>query len=162
MKYPKFLEKINHKLAVISGGLIFIIGALSVAEVFIRNIFRPTSWTLDLSMFSLIWAIFVGAGYTFQEKGHVRVDLLTDKLKPLPKRIVTTAGYVVALGFVATLGYSIYNMMNTALRFNRMTVTMVQIPQAYLIAGMLIGCGLMIITVLAIIADLIGGGDKYM
>lgn len=163
MKFPAGLARLNHFLSVVSGGLLMLIGCLSVLEVFMRSVLnRPTVWTMDISQFSLIWAIFIGAGYAFQEKAHVRVDLFTEVLPPKAKKAAAIFGYAVVLGFVAVLTQSAVTLMRGALRLNRYTISMVQIPQWILITAILLGCGLMMLTLIGILLDLIGNGKKYL
>ena len=163
MKFSSKLAKLNFRLAAVSGGLIMIIGLLSVIEVILRNLFSsPTMWTMDISQFALIWAIFIGAGYAFQEHGHVRVDLFTEKLPPKARKVVAIIAYLLAAAFVTALGYSSVMMFMQAIRFERLTISMVQIPQWTLIISMIGGCVMMLITLAGIIIDLIGNGKKYL
>jgi TRAP-type C4-dicarboxylate transport system permease small subunit len=163
LKFPDILQRINRRLAVLSGALIMIIGFLSVYEVIMRGFFRkPTIWTMDISQFILIWAVFIGSGYTFQELGHVRVDIFTEHMPFKIRKIFAVLGYFFSALFVASLTYSSGRMFVNAVRMNRLTISMVQIPQWILIVSMLFGCAMMLGTLAGIVADLIGGGKKYL
>ena len=81
MKYPAFFRKLNGGLAFFCGCLIFLTGIFSVIEAIMRGLFSsPTIWTLNVSCYLLIWAIFLGSPYAFQTHGHVAVDLLRDAI----------------------------------------------------------------------------------
>jgi TRAP-type C4-dicarboxylate transport system permease small subunit len=117
---------------------------------------------MDISQFVLIWAVFIGSGYSFQEHGHVRVDLFTEHMRPKLRKTCAIFAYTFAALFVAALGYSCFRMLRTTLRLRRLTNSMVQIPQWILIAAMIFGCLMMLITLVCIALDLVGDGKKYL
>jgi TRAP-type C4-dicarboxylate transport system permease small subunit len=42
----------------------------------------PTSWSNDLTEYSLVWATFLAAPWLVRRGGHVRIDLLCEQLPP--------------------------------------------------------------------------------
>jgi C4-dicarboxylate transporter DctQ subunit len=167
MKYPKFLEKINIFTGVVSGTLIIILGLLATMEGTLRGILSsPTSWSLDLSQYILIWTIFLGTSYAFQEKGHVSVDLVKEwvggRWGDMALRVMNIIGYLMALTFILVIGWCSIKSFSAAVEFGKLTLGNFQIPLAYLYAAMVTGSLLMLITVVCIILDLIGGGKKYL
>jgi TRAP-type C4-dicarboxylate transport system permease small subunit len=81
MKYPQSVSRLNRALGIASGGLIFVVGILSVFEIIMRGVFnRPTAWSLDICQYILIWSIFLGTAYSLQENGHVAVDFVREAL----------------------------------------------------------------------------------
>ena len=167
MKYPKFLEKINGFTGVVSGGLIICLGLLATMEGVLRGFFsQPTSWSLDLSQYILIWMIFLGTAYTFQEKGHVSVDLVKEwvgkRWGEKSLRVMTIIGYLMALTFIVVIGWCSIASFTTAIKYGKLTLGNFQIPLAYLYAAMVTGSVFMLVTVLSIILDLLGGGKKYL
>jgi TRAP-type C4-dicarboxylate transport system permease small subunit len=117
---------------------------------------------MDISQFIWICAIFIGSGYAFQELGHVRVDLFTERMPLKVRRACAVLGHFFAALFVVSLSYSSIRMFINAVRMNRLTISMVQIPQWILIVSMLFGCAIMLATLISIIVDLIGGSTKYL
>ena len=74
-------EKINRFFGAVSGIFILIIAIIVTYEIIMRFIFRsPTIWVLEISIYLSIASVFLGAGYTEKEKGHIYVDLLTVRL----------------------------------------------------------------------------------
>ncbi|MCD6230660.1 MAG: TRAP transporter small permease [Dehalococcoidia bacterium] len=67
-------------------------------EVIVRYIFVvPTVWEIELSVYLLIMATFVGGAYAVKHEGHIAVELVTSHL-PLKKQeilVITTS--VIAL-----------------------------------------------------------------
>lgn len=167
MKYPKFLEKINVFTGVVSGGLIICLGLLATMEGVLRGFFsRPTSWSLDLSQYILIWMIFLGTAYAFQEKGHVSVDLVKEwvgeRFGTTALRVMNIIGYLMALTFIIVIGWCSIASFTAAIKYGKLTLGNFQIPIVYLYAAMVTGSVFMLITVVCIILDLISGGKKYL
>lgn len=168
MKYPAFWRKLNEVLAFISGVMIFLIGAFAVLEAILRGVVgMPTKWTLNLSCYMLIWIVFMSSSYAFQTHGHVLVDLfrdLMDKAAPnrVPRKIAAIIGYLVSLAFVGALLYVGWGMVAKALKYQTLTTTTIPIPLAWLQISIVIGCVLMIITLIFILLDIFSGSDEFL
>jgi len=162
LKYPVNLAKANKFLAVTSGVLIFAISIIAVIEVIMRNFVKPTIWTADVSCYLLIWAIFIGSGYAFQEFGHVRVDLFLNLLPRRIRKIVSALSYCVAIFFMSILGWYSYRFFNVCYSMGRRTYAMIPILQWKLVIAMVIGCGIMLITLIFIVLDILSNGEKYV
>ncbi len=162
MQYPKWLNKMNHCLGVISGALIFAIAILSAIEVVARNVFEsPTVFTSDVSYYLLIWAIFLTGGYAFQENAHVRVDLILNMLPDKVRKYVSAFSYAISIFFCSILLIYGWKYMMQCYEMNRLTYAMLPILQWKLVLSIVIGCALMILTLLFIILDVLAGGKKY-
>ena len=167
MRYPQTLARFNKIMGVISGALILIIGLLSVIEIILRGIFsRPTFWSLDVSQYTLIWAIFLGSAYSFQEKGHVAVDFIREALgkrfSVTMWRTLTIIGYFLSVVVIAVFLWNGIEMSRQAIELRRLTIANVQIPIIYLYSAMVVGSVIMLATVCCIILDVLGKGEKYL
>jgi TRAP-type C4-dicarboxylate transport system permease small subunit len=132
-----------------------------------RNIFsRPTSWSLDLSTYLLIWAFFLGTAAAIQEKTHVSVDFVRNaigkKAGKIWVRILAVGGYAFSLVYILVLLGTTSAFMKDAIRLNKMTLAIVQIPIVFLYLAMLIGCILMVVVTISIIIDLLRKNDEYL
>jgi len=161
LRYPVHLEKANKFLAIVSGALIFAISVFAVIEVVMRNFVRPTVWTNDISCYLLIWAIFMGSGYAFQEFGHVRVDLFLNILPRKVRKFVSALSYCVAIFFIVILSIYSYRYLEVCYRMSRRTYAMIPILQWKLVIAMVIGCGIMLVTLIFIVLDILSNGEKY-
>lgn len=168
MKYPAFFRKLNQVLAFCSGFMIFLTGFFAVFEAIMRGIFSsPTIWTLNVSCYLLIWIIFLGSPYAFQTHGHVAVDLLRDvidKIAPSrkPRRAMAVVGYCISLVFIIALLYAGYGLVTKALTYSTMTTSTVPIPVLCLQLAIIVGCILMIITLIFIILDILSGSEEFI
>ncbi len=60
-------------------------------QVFSRYVLNdPSSFTDELSRFTMIWLGMLGACYLFGQKGHLAITLLMDKLSTRNKRVLQT------------------------------------------------------------------------
>ena len=164
--FPR-VRRINHIAAVVSGILIFIISLLCFLETIARNLFsQPTSWTLDISTYLLIWAFFLGSAAAFQEKTHVSVDFFRDMIAGLLGRlwgrILAVAGYLFSLVYISILFVATIYLIKDALDLQKLTLAVIQIPVVYLYLAMLLGSIMMIVVVIFIILDLLHKRDQYL
>ena len=160
------MKKLNNLAGIVSGGLVFVIGIISTYEVIMRGFFdMPSIWSLDVSQYLLIWSLFLGTAYSLQEKGHVAVDFVRDYLKKKSaflSRFMAVLGLLVCILVIAVLLWNGVNMSRQAIAFNKLTASMIQIPVVYLTSAIILGSFLMLVTAICILADLLGGGDKYL
>jgi C4-dicarboxylate transporter, DctQ subunit len=164
--FPR-VRRFNHIAAIISGVLIVIISLLCFLETIARNLFsQPTSWTLDISTYFLIWAFFLGSAAAFQEKTHVSVDFFRDTIARLFGRIwgriLAIAGYLFSLVYILVLLVGTIYLIKDALHLKKLTLAVIQIPVVYLYLAMLLGSVLMIVVVIFIILDLLNKRDQYL
>lgn len=170
MRYPKIWGKINKAIAVAAGCLALLIACFSVYEAIVRYIFSsPTSWTLNVSCYILVWSIFLGSSYAFQEGSHVGVDMIKDWVdkktkgeKRIPRRTMSIIGYILTFVFLIVVLYGSVELIHKALMYHTLTMATNPIPAAWLYLGMIIGTILMLITLVLIILDLLSGNDKYL
>jgi len=160
------MMKINRAFAIVSGILVSIIALLSALESILRWFGSPTTWILDVSVYMLIWATFLGSSYTFQEGGHIAVDFVRESLgKRLGQgihRLLSVAAYLCTLIFLVILGWCSFGFFKMAVITGKLTFAYIQIPIAWLYLAMIIGSAAMILTIIFIIGDLISGSKKYL
>jgi len=150
----KKLKKLNEAAATLSGAFIFIICLFAVIEVIARTTFdQPTRWSLAFSQFILLYAIFLGSAYCFQERGHIRVDILVDHMPRRIRAIFNVIGLLIASVFVGVLIWKGYENTILSARFDYLTITTIQIPAAYLYVIIFVGSVLMILSILALIIE---------
>lgn len=161
MHYPQFWRKIIDKLGMFSGFLIIIIAAFSVVEAALRYFFdSPTGWALNVCQYLLVYMIFMSSPYAFQEGGHVAVDMVLNAVdkrdksgKRLPRRIMASIGYVFAAIFIGIIAYGAFELTLTAIEKSRMTSQIPVIPLWILYVPMVIGCIMMLLTLIFMIID---------
>jgi TRAP-type C4-dicarboxylate transport system permease small subunit len=100
----RWLTRIENLLAALGiAGLLFIIAAVC-AEILLRTFFaRPQVWVIEFSEYALLYITFLGTSWLLRNDGHVRVDLLTDRLNGEWKRRLALASAAIGLAVALML-----------------------------------------------------------
>lgn len=94
--FIRAIDQINEIVGRIVSVVAIIFAAIIIYDVFMRYVLNaPTRWAFDVTkqMFGFYFVML--GGYALRHQAHVRVDLLTANLKPIPSRIVDGLGYLV-------------------------------------------------------------------
>lgn len=167
MKYPQFLERLNRALGYVAGSLIIVIALFAALEGVLRGFFSsPTTWSLNVSQYIMIWAVFLGSAYAFQEKSHVAVDFVREIVGRRwgigINKTLSILSYLLALVFLAVIFWNSIELLIDAIKLDTLTLGTVQIPASYLYLAMLVGSLIMIVTVVCIVLDIFSGSKKYL
>lgn len=113
------------KIQVAVGGFFLLIFLVTVVfQMFSRYAGIAATWTEDVSMYSFIWAVFMGAGAMVHEKAHFAFTSISDLLKnPKLKSILAIIISIIMLIFAVLMVY--YGVMVTKQFWN---YTWVNIP----------------------------------
>ena len=113
------------KLQIAAGGVFLTIFLCSVViQMGCRYVGVAAIWTEDVSMYSFIWAVFMGAGAMVHEKAHFAFTSISDLLKnPKLKSILAIIISIIMLIFAVLMVY--YGVMVTKQFWN---YTWVNIP----------------------------------
>ena len=96
------IDAINTWAARVGIFLIFILIIVGGYEVIMRSFLgRPTDWAWEFNGMILAAYIALGGGYTWLNKGHVRMDVLYEKF---PRRIKATVDLVLSILFFVFVG----------------------------------------------------------
>jgi len=101
------LSKINTALNVFeetSTAFLFALAVvLAFAEVVLRYLFNDSLGSMELVIFSLIWASLIGASAGIRHGVHIHVEILIDRLPRELARRITMAGLLLSAAFTAFL-----------------------------------------------------------
>ena len=95
------------KIQVAIGGFFLCIFLLTVVfQMLSRYLGIAATWTEDVSMYSFIWAVFMGAGAMVYEKRHFAFTSISDMLKDGPaKKILSIVISLIMLVFAILMAY---------------------------------------------------------
>ena len=134
------MQRVASGAALLAGFATLAITLLISYDVAMRYFFNePQIFVDELASFLEVLVIFAGAAYTFRTGGHVRVDLVTGRLRPAARawlRLVTLALGVVFLTIV--LWVTAQSAL-TAFRYGRVSAVMLYplwMPMAVIPAGL--------------------------
>lgn len=130
---------INQGGLVIAGAaMVFMTLGISY-EVVARHFFNaPTRWAFEGSEIALTVSVFLAAGYILERERHVRMDLLTSRLRERGRNALFLAVYPLGLVFSALLLYTGYSGVKWSIDLGARTFIMgipIAIPQAMVPIG---------------------------
>lgn len=106
LKLENLVNALTDFGAVLGGALVGIMAAIVSYAVIARYLFnRPVGWSEEISIYLMIWAIFLGAAYTLKHNGHIGVDLLLSNLSNRLKLIFHGLHYVTGTILMSVLFY---------------------------------------------------------
>lgn len=105
-KVLRTVDRVNRWFGTIAGFLPVFLAFVVVADVVLRYFFkRPTEWGFEMSSFLMLGAVFLGGGFTFLEGGHVKVDVLYNRLSVRKRAITDAITHLFALAFAAVVAW---------------------------------------------------------
>jgi TRAP-type C4-dicarboxylate transport system permease small subunit len=155
------LKKFTTILGYVSGFMIFLTGVIMLYDVFARYFLgSPSVWAQSISQYLILAAAFFGTSYCLQSGGHVHVEILVDRVRPLPRRILFTLGYLFALIFAAALLKSCWEYAVMAYQFAWDAQGNLPLPSVILYGIMVFGSVMLILTLLARVVEIWRKGDE--
>lgn len=148
-KIISWIKSFNKILGYIAGALVLCSAFVMLYDVVLRYAFNAPSLRAPfIAAYLMLAAIFSGTSYALWHGGHVSVDLLIAKLKPIPRKICLTVGYVFSLIFLYYLTRACFNFAVTAATDGWRAMGHFPIPMVYLYGIMVFGLSLLIISIL--------------
>ena len=103
---------------------------LVLYEVFMRYVLnQPPMIADEFSAYMLVALTFLGAAYTWKERGHVRITALTSRLPQRVSSWVRLIALILSLVFAITLAQAGYHFIAFSFRFNISSATWLHTPQ---------------------------------
>jgi len=95
MKFVRWIDKLNESVGIFSAWLVIPMMSIVLYQVVVRDIFNSaTMWTYD-TLWMLYSANFMlGGAYTLLHKGHIRIDIIQEKLSFRGKIVFDTMIYL--------------------------------------------------------------------
>lgn len=116
-KILKYFKKIYNILLFIieefipSIALLIIVFSL-VIQVFMRAVFRISlTSTYELSLWSYVWALYLGAAYARRENKHIKLDIFYEKFPEKAKRIIDIALNLIVIAVFGILFWPVWDYL---------------------------------------------------
>ncbi len=160
---PALLDRISAGSAFVAGLAVLAITVIITFDVLMRYFFNePQQFADELASFLLVLAIFGGLAHTYQRDGHIRVDLLTNRLGPKSGRALKVLALLVGVSFMAVITWNTLMSSIVAYRLERTSMVLfypLWIPMLLIP----LGTGLMaLVMVIALVGEVRGGIQKGM
>ena len=148
------------------GGALAFTSALLFANVALRYLFNaPLNWAEELTLYLMVWIVFVGGSVAVRTRGHIAIDLLPLLLAPQHRRRLAIGVALVALVFFAVFfWYSLQHVLRVRSIDQRTPV--MQAPMWLTYLAMPVGSALMALRTLQGMVGLLrapaAGGSRTM
>lgn len=102
------MEKIDHvlhrSLLWAIGVLMFAMVSLTFSQVVARYLAHHSlSWSEEVGRYIFVWISFLGLAAAFQSGAHVALNLLSELLSPLPRRVLAAINALFIVGLAVAL-----------------------------------------------------------
>jgi C4-dicarboxylate transporter DctQ subunit len=125
---------------VIAGFFIIIVAVITSYEVFARKVGYPTIWTLEISIYLVIWATLLGGGYTELKSGHVGMELVQKRFQSERCQAVIQLIHAFAgLLFMVVVLKGGYELALRAFSKNQESVGLLQVPMYLIYSAIPVG-----------------------
>lgn len=149
VKAGDIFDRIIDSLAFFAAVLIIFAMVLVSAEVVCRYFLHsPIIWSFEITEWTLLFICFLGTAWLLKKEGHVKVELLTDRLKLKTQAIFGIISSV--LGVVICLFFVSYGLLVAVDYFQRGVYdpTVLELPKWVLASGVPFGGFLLLIQFL--------------
>jgi TRAP-type C4-dicarboxylate transport system permease small subunit len=118
---------------------IFLISGLVFVDVIMRAFGHPIRGVTEIVEVMMVTAVFFGVAHTYNEKGHIGIDLVTGKLKPRARLVFDFITTLIGLGLFVTI---VWRMLVQTILYARgnMMHGYTPIPVAPFSAIIVLGC----------------------
>lgn len=140
-------DKANRALSYVCAAFIVVMVVSILYDVFARLIIHaPTIWVIDMNEYLLVYLTFVPAAWILMNDHHVKVELVTVRLKPAPQRRLRLVTDILGLVYCVFLAWQAWEVawhafengyrFSTALNFPKFPVlVIIPIGAAWLALG---------------------------
>ena len=98
------LDRLGRAFAHVAAVALLAMTAAVTYGVVMRYAFNSAqNWTDELATYCLAAIAFLGLAHTLRSDGHIRIDLITGRLPPRPRRTFEFAAHLIGLGFAVLL-----------------------------------------------------------
>jgi len=150
-KLVYIIEKITD---IVSGHLpawtVFLLMVMVLLEVITRYLLNaPLSIADELGGFMLVGITFVGLAYTWKERGHVSVEIVTNILPPRVKQWLRFFTLILATFFCWPLIAGSFELLQDSILFGSRSGSWMRTPLVYPQSLLLIGSVLLLLQLIA-------------
>lgn len=125
----RLINKASEVCGHISAWLLVMTGVALTWEVVARYVFSaPTKWASETSELMLIWAVFLGLGYTIRHNRNIVIDILYERLPDGWKRALDAFANLVLLAFSLIVMWYGFKIAWDSFEVGRTTATIMDFP----------------------------------
>jgi TRAP-type transport system small permease protein len=146
---------------IVAGVFMTVMTIATVANVIARYAFNsPIQWAEELSRYSFIWLVFIGAAMCSRRKKHIVIDVLMPLLPGRPRLALMAIVNVGILGLMIVIIHYSWILMGSATH----PTAELKIPQSMVYLAVPVSAGLILLHTLvdlkATLQSLVTGGEQ--
>jgi len=150
--YASILQRITNVVGVFAGVLLFVPAIMVFYEVIMRGVFNaPTEWSMELSVYCVLIAGFLGMPVAYGAGKHIKVDIFTAKLSPKSSCLLEIAASVIGAIFCLVFFIEAVDMAALSYDLDRRSPDTLRTPLWIPQMSMPIGIGLLFLHFLGTI-----------
>lgn len=161
--YGKILDSVTRVVAVIAGILILLPALMVFYEVVMRGLFNaPTEWSIELSVYCVLIAGFLGMSVTYAAGKHIHVDIVVGNLSPRTRCFIELFTTCVGIFFCTVFLMESFDMAMLSLEMDNTSPSTLRTPMWIPQMALPIGMGLLLLQfVRTLLVDIskISAGD---
>ena len=101
-----------------------------IYDIVARLVFHaPTLWVIDINEYLLVYVTFIPAAWILLRDGHVKVVLLSSRLRPRTQRVMTFITDLMGFGYCVILSWKSWQVTSVALEHDYRFSTALSFPQ---------------------------------
>ena len=144
-----------------SGWLVAVMMVLILYEVFMRYVLNQPPMVADeFSGYILVALTFLGAAYTWKERGHVRIELLVRKLPDKAQVWLRLITVIMAAVFALLLIEASYELVSDSYIFGRRSGSWLRTPLLWPQLVLIIGSVLLFVQLITEVIKALGNLKK--
>lgn len=122
-------DRLTRRIGDTTSWLYMLVALITAYEVAMRYIFNaPTLWVHELSVALAAACFAIGGPFVHQQRGHIAISFVYDRMSPARKRWARLAGSVLALFFCGFLAWAAGVQSHLALKVMERTGTALNWP----------------------------------
>ena len=139
----------DHTIEVLfaSATLVPLVLALAVTYEVVTRYFvgQTTVWITDVAAWSLVWFTFLGAAYVLKREGHIKMDLVLERLRGRTRMLLIVITSII--GAIVCLAITWYGVQVTWEHFQKgiLEFAMIDVPKAPLLMIIPVGSFLLFV-----------------
>lgn len=133
-KLSRLIERLSYATGYAAGVVLLAIIVLTMVEVVSRYVLKnPLILSDELGGYAMVAVSFLGLAFCAQEKGHIRITFIVERLDHGPAGLIRVLTLVLGLAFVATAAWVSWKFLGDSftrdMRSNSMLRTPLKWPQ---------------------------------
>ncbi|MBA7616639.1 hypothetical protein ES703_23937 [subsurface metagenome] len=154
-----YIARLSTVSAHIGIAALLAMGLMITADVVLRYVFnRPTQFTTEVTGYLMVAVTLLGLAYTLMKGKHIRIEVLTSRLRPRPRKILDLVTSIISLAFLAACIGPAWNMVIESYTYKSEVLGLLRTP-LYL-PQLLIPIGLCVIILQVMVYT--AGQIKYL